>query len=101
MKIKSMMAAASVLALAAAPAFAGTFEKTATGIVVHPDTGTAKDVRLEVMSPSIIHVLAVDDPRREQVPSLMTVATPNGSFTVRTGKTRVTLDAGKARAEVD
>ncbi len=101
MKIKTMMTA-SVLALClGAPAFAGTFEKTATGIVVHPDEGTQKEVRLEVMSPSIIHVLAVDDAKREQVPSLMTVAVPGGGFTVKAGKGHVTLDAGKARAEVD
>jgi alpha-D-xyloside xylohydrolase len=105
MKIKSMMAA-SVLALCATPAisgfaWAGTYDKTATGIVVHPDAGTAKEVRLEVMSPSIIHVLAVDDAKREQVPSLMTVARPGGGFTVTTGKGHVTLDAGKAKAEVD
>lgn len=105
MKIKLIMAA-SVLALCtigpvAGPALAGTFEKTATGIVVHPDKGTAKEVRLEVMSPSIIHVLAVDDAKREQVPSLMTVAKPEGSFTVKATKGHVTLDAGKARAQVD
>ncbi len=104
MKIKAMMAA-SLLALCTAPAFAGTYDKTASGIVVHPDGGTAKDVRLEVMSPSIIHVLALDDARREQVPSLMTVAQPAGGFTVTTGKGPkkhyVTLDAGKAKARVD
>jgi len=101
MKIKTMMTA-SVLALClSAPAFAGTFEKTATGIVVHPDEGTAKEVRLDVMSPSIIHVLAVDDAKREQVPSLMTVAVPGGGFKVKAGKGHVTLDAGKAKAEVD
>ena len=53
------------------------------------------------MSPSIIHVLAVDDAKREQVPSLMTVATPSGAFTVKAAKGHVTLDAGKASASVD
>jgi alpha-D-xyloside xylohydrolase len=97
----ALMAALGVALLAAAPALAGTFEKTATGIVVHPDEGTAKDVRLEVMSPAIIHVLAVDDAKREQVPSLMTVAQPQGTFTVTTDKGHVTLDAGQAKAQVD
>lgn len=89
------------LCLGAASALGGTFEKTTTGIVVHPDAGPAKEVRLEVMSPSIIHVLAVDDAARQQVPSLMTVAKPTGPFKVSRGKGSVTLNAGKARAEVD
>ena len=98
---KTVSVLALMTAVCAAPAFAGTFEKTATGIVVHPDTGAAKDVRLEVMSPSIIHVLAVDNATREQVPSLMTVAQPAGTFTVTTDKDHVTLDAGQAKAQVD
>ena len=92
----------SLLALAlATPALAGTFDKTANGIVVHPDAGAAKDIHLEVMTPSIIHVLAVDDAKREQMPSLMTVAKPGGTFTVTRGKGSVTLNAGKAKVEVD
>ncbi len=105
MKMKLILASASLLALMASPALAGTFEKTATGVVVRPDVGTAKEVRLEVMTPSIIHVLAVDDPKREQIPSLMTVATPQpGNFTVTAGKGKVqtvTLNAGKTSAQVD
>jgi alpha-D-xyloside xylohydrolase len=101
-----ILASASLMALAAGSAWAGSYEKTATGIVVRPDTGSAKEIRLEVMSPSIIHVLAVDDPKREQIPSLMTVATPQpGNFTVAASKSKkaqtVTLKAGKASASVD
>jgi alpha-D-xyloside xylohydrolase len=108
MTSQRILASASIiaLALAAGNAWAGTFEKTATGVIVRPDVGTAKEVRLEVMSASIIHVLAVDDPKREQIPSLMTVATPQpGTFTVAAankGKAQVvTLNAGKASVQVD
>ncbi|WP_443750312.1 TIM-barrel domain-containing protein [Asticcacaulis solisilvae] len=108
MKAKHALVSASALALllGAGAAMAGSFDKTATGIVVHPDTGSAKAVTLEVISPSIIHVVAVDDPAREQMPSLMAIAQPNpGNFTVKTkavkGKKSVVLNAGQASAEVD
>ncbi|ESQ92306.1 glycoside hydrolase family 31 protein [Asticcacaulis benevestitus] len=102
MKAAKILASVSVLAMvmSAGAALAGSFEKTATGIVVKPDTGAAKEVRLEVMSDSIIHVLAVDDPARQQMPSLMTVATPEGAFTVSETKKDVTLKTGKASAVV-
>ena len=98
---------ALALCLSAGSALAGSFDKTATGIVVHPDGGPAKEIRLEVMSDSIIHVLAVDDAKRDQMPSLMTVAKPAGTFTVTsstTGKAAqkvVVLNAGKASARVN
>jgi alpha-D-xyloside xylohydrolase len=102
MKAAKIWASVSAIALvmSAGAALAGSFEKTATGIVVKPDTGTAKEVRLEVMSDSIIHVLATDDPARQQMPSLMTIATPGGDFTVSETKTDVTLKAAKASAVV-
>ncbi len=108
MKIVSILTTASLLALAAGSAHAGSFDKTATGIVVHPDKGAAKAMTLEVIAPSIIHVLAVDDPAREQIQSLMAVATPQGPFTVRAvtvgkgkkGRKAVVIDAGKASARV-
>ncbi|ESQ83136.1 hypothetical protein AEAC466_14835 [Asticcacaulis sp. AC466] len=102
MKTAKIWATVSVLALvmSAGAALAGTYEKTATGIVVKPDTGAAKEIRLEVMSDAIIHVLAVDDPARQQMPSLMTVAQPGGSFTVSETKNAVTLKAAKASAVV-
>ena len=109
MKTAYLLAAGSLLALTVAttPALAGSYDKTATGIVVHPDGGAAKEIRLEVMSPSIIHVQAVDDAKREQLPSLMTIAKPQGSFTVTAKKgakgkaAQVVLNAGQASAEVD
>lgn len=88
------------LTLCAGSALAGSFDKTPTGVVVHPDSGPA-EVRLEVMSPDIIHVLAVDDAKREQTPSLMTVATPQaGAYSVTEDKGAVVLNAGQASARV-
>ncbi|MGA9659569.1 MAG: hypothetical protein WBQ60_10770 [Asticcacaulis sp.] len=102
MKTAKIWASVSALALfmSAGAALAGSFEKTATGIVVKPDTGSAKEIRLEVMNDSIIHVLAVDDPARQQMPSLMTIATPSGQFTTEGGQDSVTLKAAKASAKI-
>ncbi|WP_140984804.1 TIM-barrel domain-containing protein [Asticcacaulis tiandongensis] len=95
-----MFAPALVACLMASTALAGTWERTETGIVVKPDTGSAKEVRLTVYGDSIIQVLAVDDPAREQIESLMQVAKPSGDFkTSETGgKVRITLP--KASADV-
>jgi len=111
MKLSLVLTSACTAALIAAcgPAWAGSYEKTATGVVVTPDSGPAKQVRLEVMNDHIIHVLALDDPARPQPVSLMTVATPQpGAFTVKTktigkgkhGQKVVVLDAGQASAQV-
>ena len=102
MNISRILASVSALALITGAAHAGTFEKTATGVIVHPDSGTIKELRLEVMNDSIIHVLGVDDATREQIPSLMTVATPQpGDYAVTQDKGFVTLKAPKASAKVD
>ncbi len=102
MKMTWILATVSATALIAGAAHAGTYDKTPTGVVVHPDSGSAKEIRLEVMNDSIIHVLALDDAGREQIPSLMTVATPQpGDYPVTESKGFVTLKAPKASAKVD
>ena len=102
MNITKILASVSALALIAGAAHAGTFEKTATGVIVHPDSGAAKEIRLEVMNDSIIHVLALDDANREQIPSLMTVAVAQpGDYLVTATTSFVTLKAPKASARVD
>jgi len=88
------------VALMASTALAGTYTRTDTGIVVKPDTGAAKELRLEVIGESIIHVVGVDDGAREQLPSLMAVAKPEGSFTVTDARGFVTVKAAKASAQV-
>ena len=102
MQFKAIVPAASCLAvLISGHAAAGTFEKTATGVVVKPDAG-AKEVRLEVMNDNIIHVVKTDQAGKELTPSLMTVATPvSGNFQVTAqGKDKVTLKAKKISVAV-
>ncbi|EEF24531.1 conserved hypothetical protein, partial [Ricinus communis] len=94
--------ATAVAVLAAGHAMAGTFEKTATGVVVKPDTGAAREVRLEVMADNIVHVVKLDQAGKALTPSLMTVAAPvSGTFSVSTsGKDKVTLKAKKISVAV-
>jgi len=101
MRIKTL-AATGVAALVAGHAMAGTFEKTATGVVVKPDSGAAKEVRLEVMADNIIHVVKLDQAGKALTPSLMTVAAPvSGTFNVSaSGKDKVTLKAKKISVAV-
>ncbi|MFZ6768473.1 TIM-barrel domain-containing protein [Undibacterium sp. Di26W] len=107
MRIKPMTTLAISLALAAAShARAGSFEKNASGIVVKPDHGVVKEIRLEVMRDNIIHVLKLDQPGKQLTPSMMTVATPCAcSFTVTkleqaSEGPAVKLDAGKISVKV-
>lgn len=94
--------ATAVAVLAAGHAMAGTFEKTATGVVIKPDSGAAKEVRLEVMADNIIHVVKLDQQGKSLNPSLMTVAAPvSGNFSVAaSGKDKVTLKAKKISVAV-
>jgi len=106
MRINVMAISSACLALmAASQASAGTFEKSATGVVVKPDQGNAKEVRLDVMSENIIHVLKLDQAGKAISPSMMAVATPcSCSFTVTKGiggeGDAVTLKAGKISASI-
>ena len=101
MRIRTL-AATGVAALVAGHALAGTFEKTATGVVVKPDSGAAKEIRLEVMADNIIHVVKLDQAGKSLTPSLMTVAAPvSGTFNVSaSGKDKVTLKAKKISVAV-
>jgi alpha-D-xyloside xylohydrolase len=94
--------ATAVAVLTAGHATAGTFEKTTTGVVIKPDTGAAKEVRLEVMADNIIHVVKLDQAGKALTPSLMTVAAPvSGNFSVAAaGKDKVTLKAKKISVAV-
>jgi alpha-D-xyloside xylohydrolase len=84
MKMKRTHIAAAAALLAAAPlVLAGSYQKTATGIDVRPDTGAARLVRLELMADNIVHVVKLDQADKALTPSLMTVAKPCAcTFTV-------------------
>ena len=95
--------AAAVLFLAAGnQALAGSFQQTGTGIEVQPDSGSARLVRLNLMSDNIIQVVKLDQPGKALTPSLMTVAKPcSCSFTVnKLGEQAVQLKAGQISATV-
>ena len=95
--------AAAVLFLAAGnQALAGSFQQTGTGIEVQPDSGSARLVRLNLMSDNIIQVVKLDQPGKALTPSLMTVARPcSCSFTVnKLGEQAVQLKAGQISATV-
>ncbi|MBW8882345.1 MAG: alpha-xylosidase, partial [Asticcacaulis sp.] len=101
MKIKALASASVIAMLMYGVAHAGTYDKTATGIIVHPDGGAAKELQLEVTTDSVIHVIGLDDPKRAQMPSLMAVAEPKtGSFTVEANGDSVVLKAARASAKV-
>lgn len=101
MRITSVATASCLVVMAAGQAAAGSFEKTATGVVVKPDSGAVKEVRLEVMSDNIIHVVKLDQSGKSLTPSMMTVATPCAcKFTVAASGPSVTLKAGKISATV-
>ncbi|ESQ91952.1 hypothetical protein ABAC460_03375 [Asticcacaulis sp. AC460] len=102
MKMK-VLASVSALAMmvCAGSAWAGTFEKTATGVIVRPDSGAEKEIVLEVIRDDIIHVVGLDDPKRAQIPSLMSVVEgQKGGFTVTEEGGAVVLKAGKSSAKV-
>ncbi len=102
MRFKPTITTASCLALlVSSHAMAGSFDKTATGVVVHPDQGAAKEVRLEVMNDHIIHVVKLDQAGKALTPSLMTVAAPCAcAFTLAAKGDAVTLKAGHIAATV-
>ena len=102
MQLKLIASAASCVAvMASSYAAAGTFEKNSTGVVITPDQGAAKEVRLEVMSDNIIHVVKLDQSGKSLSPSMMTIAKPCVcTFTVADNAGSVTLKAGKISAKV-
>jgi alpha-D-xyloside xylohydrolase len=95
------IAAGALLLATGASGFAGTVQKTATGIEVRPDAGPAQLVRLELMADNIVHVVKLDTDGKQLTPSLMTVAQPCGcAFTVADAKDAVTLKGAKIAAQV-
>jgi len=102
-QLATQIAGAMLLLAAGNAAFAGTFQKTSTGIEVKPDTGAAKLVRLNLMSDNIIQVVKLNAEGKDLTPSLMTVATPCAdkcTFTVSPSADSVQLKAGKIAATV-
>jgi alpha-D-xyloside xylohydrolase len=97
-------AAACVLLLAAYDSYAatGTFEKTANGVVAAPAEGSAKRVRLEVVSERIIRVTAVPGASLALPESLMSIpaAGPKARFSVADTTGKVIVSTSQVTAEV-
>ncbi|HEU4601805.1 MAG TPA: TIM-barrel domain-containing protein [Steroidobacteraceae bacterium] len=92
---------ASVVVEAAAATSA--YIETNSGIVVAPQSGPAKRVRLEVIADRIIHVTSAPSADLENLPaSLMTIAKPEAkkSFAVKQRDGSVTLATGSIQATV-
>jgi alpha-D-xyloside xylohydrolase len=97
------LAATALLASASGTALAaGSYRKTDTGIVVTPDSGPEKAVRLQVYGEEIIRVTSTPARDGEVPDSLMVVAKPlPGAFAVTERPGHVTLKTAKVSADVD
>lgn len=95
-----MLGAASLMPLSAAATAA--YTRIADGVVVTPAAGVAKKVRLQVVSPTIIHVTAFPSDSLALPASLMAVRTGSDTvaFTVKRAAGAVTLSTGKIAAVV-
>ncbi|TFI56956.1 DUF5110 domain-containing protein [Sphingomonas parva] len=96
------LALAAALAATSAQALAaGSWRKTDTGIVVTPERGGEKAVRLQVYGDSIVRVTAVPSGDLDLPASLMVTATPQTrGFAVSEQDGVVTLTTEKVRASV-
>src|SRR3990170_3751006 len=79
----------------------GAWRATETGVVVTPEQGPERAVRLQVYGDGMIRVTAVPTAEIEVPDSLMVIAEPQASgFTVKEGAGVVTLSTPAASAEV-
>lgn len=94
-----LLASAALPALAV-PAFAADVDKIKGGVVVTPDAGPAKRVRVLVYGADRFRVTAVPDNDLKLPASLMVTAQPSGDFTVTQTNGLVTVKAASASAEI-
>ena len=93
--------ATALLGTSSAALAAGSFRKTDTGIIVNPERGPEKAVRLQVYGDSIIRVTASPTSNIDGPPSYMVKAAPQArAFAVSEGDGMVTLATQKVRATV-
>jgi alpha-D-xyloside xylohydrolase len=91
----------TALAVWAIPAEAAEVQRVANGVVVTPDAGPAKRVRVLVYGPGRFRVTETPDADLEAVrPSLMVNAQPGGDFTVEEGKGVVTVKTAMGSATI-
>lgn len=102
MKTKRPWRAAFLAAIlcCASAAIAGDYQKTSSGVIVHPDGGDARRIRVNVLGGGIFHVEAVDRPSRPQMESLVVVGGQAGPFTVERSGPFVIVKAAEAAARI-
>ncbi|SNT02965.1 TIM-barrel domain-containing protein [Sphingopyxis indica] len=93
---------AGLLACSATSALAeGTYRATGTGVIVNPDQGSERTVRLQVYGDGLIRVTAAPTETIDLPSSLMVTAVPQtDGFTLSEGPGSVTLATGSVSAEV-
>ncbi len=98
---QALLGAACILVLAGARATEH-YRQTPDGVVVEPDSGPAKRVRLQLMSDRIVRVTALPTASMDVPKSLMVTATPRGDvpFTVQQVGDKVKLSTRSLAAEV-
>ena len=82
------------------PAHAAEVRKVDHGVVVTPDQGPAKRVRVLVYGAAGFRVTAFPDGTEDAAPSLMVTARPGGDFTLSESPGVVTLATRGGRAEI-
>jgi alpha-D-xyloside xylohydrolase len=101
MKASALLGALMITASSAALAQTS-WQRTPTGIVVTPRSGSEKAVRLELYGDSIVRVTESADGRFDTGPSFAVNAAPSAAtFTVVPSVGRVTLSTDKVHASVD
>ncbi|WP_082467080.1 TIM-barrel domain-containing protein [Sphingomonas sp. Leaf25] len=100
--MKTLWKAALLAASAcAAPAFASDVKQVPNGVVVTPDAGPAKRVRVLVYGDDRFRVTAFPGTDTDLPDSLMVVAKPTGSYKVAQANGIVTITAARGSAEID
>ncbi|HYC95062.1 MAG TPA: alpha-xylosidase, partial [Sphingomicrobium sp.] len=99
---RNWTAAALLLATSSMALAEGSYRRTDTGIVVTPDQGSEKAVRLQVYGDSIIRVSSTPTADLDLPQSLMVNAKPlQNAFSVSDAPGKVVLKTAKVSAEVD
>lgn len=102
MSLSSRFALALILAGTSGTALAaGHYSRTPTGVLVTPDHGPERAVRLEVYGDAAIRVTAAPTPAVEMPSSLMVTAQPGGAFTVSQQAGHVMVKTARLSADVD
>ena len=102
MKTLSRLALCALLATSSTAALAGSFQKVDHGIIVSPDKGPAKRVRILAFGDEAFRVTAIPDENFEAVSDgVMVTAKPDGDPVVSEDRGTVTLKLPSATARVN